>query len=93
MNAYDITDNSLDFDSKEPKKEAKKTEKNNDDLRPDGSPKQWLNKYKKGTTVELPAYWKIVNGAKDEGLTVKDLRKFYMFTKEVAKELETDLNK
>src|SRR6056297_654125 len=90
MIAYEIKDNNLDFDSKEPAKQSEK--KQNNDLRPDGSEKKFLNKWDKGKTKELPEYWQVVNWAKDKGVTtVKELRKFYKISKEVATELETDL--
>jgi len=90
MIAYEIKDNNLDFDT--PKKEQSKETKHNKDLRPDGSEKKFLNKWDKGKTKELPEYWQVVNWAKDKGkTTVKELRKFYKISKEVATELETDL--
>jgi hypothetical protein len=87
MIAYEIKDNTLDFDT--PKENGKPS---NGDKRPDGTEKSWLNKWNKDKTKELDTYWKAVNKAKSEGLTIKDLRNYYKINKEVAKELETDLN-
>lgn len=80
MNVFDIVDNNLDFDN------TRNTEKR--EQKP--QPEKWLNKYDKSKN-ELPAYWKIVNGAKEKNMTVKDLREFYKISKEVASELENDL--
>ena len=97
MIAYEIKDNSLDFDSQKPEKTngqngQKNNSQKNNDLRPDGTEKPWLNKWDKQKTKELPGYWEVVNGAKEKGSTIKDLRKYFRINKEVAKELETDLN-
>jgi len=89
MIAYEIKDNNLDFDT--PKEQTEQKAEQNSDLTPDGKEKQWLNKWDKNKTKELDKYWKAVNKAKDEGMTIKDLRKYYKINKEVAKELETDL--
>jgi hypothetical protein len=87
MIAYEIKDNTLDFDT--PKENGKSS---NGDKRADGTEKSWLNKWNKDKTKELDTYWKVVNKAKSEGLCIKDLRNYYKINKEVAKELETDLN-
>lgn len=89
MIAYEIKDNNLDFDT--PKKNESKKEEKSEDLTPDGKKKEWLNKWDKGKTKELDKYWKIINHAKEKGMTIKDLRQYYKINKEVAKELETDL--
>jgi len=61
---------------------ASKTEDNN----------PWLNKFNKDDSIHKD-YWVIVNGAKDKGYGVKDLRKYYKISKPVAAELEKDLAK
>ena len=91
MIAYEIKDNNLDFDTPKESKE-KKSNNQNIDLTPDGKEKTWLNKWDKDKTKELERYWKVVNKAKTEGMKIKDLRNYYKINKEVAKELETDLN-
>jgi len=58
----------------------------------ENEPTEWLNKWTgKEHTKELPQYWKVVNAAKEKGLGVYELRQFYKINKEVAAELEKDL--
>lgn len=54
-------------------------------------PTEWLNKWNKDKTKILSFYLKVVNGAKEQGKTVKDLRSYYKISTEIAKELEIDL--
>jgi len=79
MNAYDISDNNLDFDSKN---NAQNNAQN----------KQWLNKWNKDHTQDLNKYWEVVNRAKNKNYSISDLLNHYKISKEVQKELQTDLN-
>ncbi len=80
MNIYDITDNTLDFDSQKPQT-PKKQEDN----------KKWLNKYdKQGNMLEF--YTKVVIGAKSKGSTISDLEKVFKISKQVKEELKKDLS-
>ena len=89
MIAFDIKDNNLDPDTSQntQKRETKTTtttaEKDN---------KIWLNKFNKDKSKVLDLYTKVLNGAKEKGKTVTELREFYKINKEVAAELEKDLN-
>jgi len=85
MVAFDIKDNNLDFDSKDQSKKSESATKT--------EPTEWLNKWtNKAKTQERTEYWTIVNRANETNKTTNDLREFYKINKEVAKELETDLN-
>jgi hypothetical protein len=91
MIAYEIKDNTLDFDT--PKENGKSNGKpSNGDKRPDGTEKPWLNKWDKNKSKELNEYWEVISVAKEKGWKIADMRKYYKINKEVAKELETDLN-
>jgi len=50
----------------------------------------WLNKFAKDGS-ELPFYWKIINNAKENSKTIKDLREHYKISKAVGEEVENDL--
>jgi hypothetical protein len=84
MSIFDIKDNNLDFDSQDNTQQpvAQTTQE-----------KEWLNKWtSKDKTDVLESYRKVVNRAKEKGMTVQDLRQHYKINKEIAKELETDLD-
>jgi len=79
MTAFDIKDNNLDFDA--PRKEkAQKIINKNDDLTPEGVEKKWLDK----KDID-----KIVTGAKEKGLKLSDIRRYYKISKDVFAILET----
>lgn len=85
MNVYNIVDNNLDFDGQTPEKKGdSKKEKEEDN-------KKWLNKWNKDKTQVLANYVKVLKGAKEKGLGVKELREFYKISNPVADELEKDL--
>lgn len=91
MVAFDIKDNNLDPDNdngtQEKKKAAPKPQP-----KTDKEPEEWLNKWMdKDKTKENPLYWKLVNKAKSQGKTIKDLRLYFKINKDVAAELEHDL--
>ena len=59
---------------------------------PETDNKLWLNKWKdKEKTTVLPLYTKVILNARDKSMNVDDLKKYYKISKEVEKELETDL--
>ena len=52
----------------------------------------WLNKWgDKEHTKELEFYWRVVKNAKDNKKDVSDLKSVFKISKEIEKELETDL--
>jgi hypothetical protein len=70
------------------KAKARETAEQNDN----DKDKEWLNKWTtKSKDKENPYYWKVVNKAKSEGKTIKEIREFFKINNEVSKELEFDL--
>jgi hypothetical protein len=87
MTAFDIKDNNLDPDTTDNTEKRVRAEKTSDTPE-----KQWLNKWSdKDHLKENPAYWKIVNRAKETGKGIEDLKVYYSINKEVMNELKTDL--
>lgn len=91
MNAFDISDNNLDFDTTENTQEtAKKREPNV--TKQQEPEKPWLNKWKnKEEKSVLPLYTKVVLNAQEKNMTVADLKKYYKISKETESELILDL--
>lgn len=55
--------------------------------------KPWLDKWKdKEKTTVLKLYTNVVLNAREKAMKAADLKKYYRISKEVEKELETDLN-
>ena len=96
MTVFDIQDNNSDPDTtqntksrEENKKEATEQLKR----KSEEIDKPWLNKWSNKEKTEVKeTYTKIVLAANDKGFKISDLRKHYKISKEVEKELETDLN-
>ena len=92
MSTFGIMDNTLDFDADPPPRKPV----NKKDKIPQKSnkkePENWLNKYANKDKTKIDSnYWKIINEAKKKNMTIADLRKYYKISKEVAKEMETDM--
>jgi hypothetical protein len=71
-----------------------KVKVNNDDPKKGDNEqeKKWLNKWSdRDKTKIIPLYYKIIEKAKTQGNTIKDLRKHYKISKEIEKEVEFDL--
>lgn len=89
MTVFDIQDNTSDFDT--PQKKNNNQEKEPPTFNEDKKePEQWLNKYDKDKNI-LTRYTELLNNAKENNKTVKDLRKHYKISKAVAEEIEFDL--
>lgn len=89
MNAFDIADNNLDFDTTE---NTQTTAKKTEPIENKEPEKVWLNKWRdKEKTTVLPFYTKIVLNARDKSMTSEDLKKYYKISTEVEKELKKDL--
>lgn len=87
MSTFEITDDTLDFDT-DREKDKKTPPKSNTKT----SEKPWLNKYADKDKSKIDVnFWKIINEAKKKNMTIKDLRKYYKISEEVASDLETDL--
>lgn len=85
MIAFEIKDNSIDFDAQKPPQKTTDKGQKKDDL-------PWLNKWTgKDKKEEKKEYWTIVNRAKEKGITIAELRNHYKISKEIETELNNDL--
>lgn len=82
MNAFDIADNSIDFDAN--KQEGKRPEKTVNE------PNKWLNKFDKNGKATI-SYLNVIKKAKEKCFTAEDIRKYYKISKENFEHLKTDL--
>ena len=58
---------------------------------PEGSEKQWLNRFAKDGVTVLAEYTKIIAKAKEKGMTIDDLKSYYKISKNVESYLKNDL--